>query len=350
MPPKTVYILGAGFSKHAGYPLGGEIGQLIIEDPEIMKAGEHAIPPKEIFQKGLDAYQQHKAKNPEKSFEEVWMSIEEVASQPGPITGEGWAIEYFRYAISEAFRRLSSKHQPLPSAYVNFFTGVQRKPTYEQSDTILYINWDTIPEIYCGLCYTGESRLNGTPAFRPIGISSEDPNVRISPGIQVLRPAGGIHLVLLPDGGTLSDRFGREDNDKFVKLTNRPPIFLLKDLGPKTIDAIRTQIGDNPHFMVYPGVDPSHHPFFKGQLNRAQEEIKQSDRIIVVGYRFPNYDRYLRRRFEEMDFSKKEVIIVDPQDEAANYIRNKWRGISKLQIEKERFEDSFLSQPNWNKG
>lgn len=348
MSRKTVYILGAGFSKLAGYPLGGEIGREIIEDPMIIQAGKNEFPPPRIFQKAMDAYRQHVKTMPGAMFEEIWMSIEGIVNQPGRMTGEDWAIKYFRFAISESFLKVAAQLHSFPSSYVNFFKGIQRDYTYARSDSILYMNWDPLPELYCGLCYTTAGQQRATPAFRPLGISSEDTNIRVSSGVQVLRPAGGIHLVELPDGGTLQDRYGREDNDRFSRLTNRPSIFLLKDLSRNTLDAIRTQVGDNYQFMVYPGTDPSHHSFSRGQLDRAETEITQADRIIVVGYRFPSYDKYIRERLEKLDYSRKEIIVVDPQEEAAQYIRDRWQGGNKLHLEKEKFENSFLSKQNWN--
>jgi hypothetical protein len=296
----------------------------------------------------MDAYRQHIEAMPGAMFEEIWMKIEAMTNQPGPMMGEDWFRKYFQFAISEGFCRIAAQLHSFPPAYINFFKGIQREYTHGRSDSILYMNWDPLPELYCGLCYTASGRLSGTPAFRPLGISSEDTNIRVSSGIQVLRPAGGIHLVELPDGRRLQDSYDREDNDRFTRLTTRPPIFLLKDLSNGTFHAIRTQVGYDYQFMVYPGTDPSHHRFSRGQLDRAETEIKQAARIIVVGYRFPHYDKYIRERLEGLDYSRKEIIVVDPQEESAQYIRDRWQGGDKLHLEKEKFENSFLSKQNWN--
>jgi len=334
-----MYILGAGFSKHAGFPLAKELGGTIIEDPKILEQGRIRFSPN--FNRVIDYYDKVKKKVP---FEELWITIQKDADSNKSTTLQWWLMRYFEFAIRLYFLRRANEIEELPQAYSNFFGGIKFSSSDENTDALVYMNWDPLPELYCGVCYSIKGKMEGRPFFHPIGASSRHLNVKSAPGICILRPAGGINLLEVPEARRIDDR-----TQECFPICQDPQIYLETNLDPKKRYNLTLQAGEL-EYLITPGSGTNRHPFARGQLREAEKEFKKAKRIIVIGYRFPSYDDYIRRWVQSQDFSGKEIIIVDPDPQHATYkYFLKISQGAKLALSESKFEESPYSKMGWNK-
>jgi len=334
---KTVFILGAGFSKFAGYPLAAELGDQVIEDPTCLSEGRKEFSPDYIFDKAINRYNIEKDSIP---FEELWINLEKHSSRASQATPEWWLLKYFSFAIRSFFLRYSFNLKSLPLVYNNFFDGFKPHPTIQETDALIYMNWDPLPEIYCGLCRGSGGKMKGSPFFNPVGASINHEEVKVPPGIPIYRPAGGVNLLEVKEGMEIFDK-----NRECFPITKDPNIYLETNLDPFKRNNLTLKAGEL-EYLIHPGAAGSDHPFLKGQLREAEKAIIEAIRIIVIGYRFPSYDKYMRDWIEGQDFSGKEIIVVKSR-EAFDYLSDIANNAT-IHFEDRRFEESSFSKKGWN--
>lgn len=352
MTQKTLYILGAGFSKHFGFPLAGDLKSEIFDNPECRDAWGRDINVPSIIEKAFKAYQKYETEL-NSGAEEFWMHIKKEepireAQSLDSRSPEFWLIKYFPFAICEFFYKKTESVTSIPEAYTKFFKNLCCEPG--KKDAVLYMNWDTIPELYCGFSYTQSFNTKNRPYCAPVSASSLSPDVKWCAGaIPVYRPAGGIHLYELPLNGRITT-----PPEKCFQLLQDPNIYCARFLDKKFWHDLRTQAGDdwtnqynekrNLNFMIFPGADPSQNHWVKGQLKEAAKDLKTSSRVVIIGYRFPSYDAHMQEWLKEQKWSGKEVVVVNPEEgqETYKYLKDTCEG-AVVKLEPKKFEDSSFA-------
>lgn len=318
MNHRTAFVLGAGFSRHAGLPLVIELRQLVFQWIERNKEDDfrikpHMYPmqnwpefPRGKFQAGLEYVDKGQG------FEELLIALQ-AAEDSYPATVQTIHV------LQRACVRLLLERQrgcKLPGGYLHFADHVA------QATGVISFNWDLVCE----------------QALHQSGIPwSYAPNFKLP----IIKPHGSMNWV-----NHLQARDGRV-------ITN-PPDFA--PIGPDmTIswepanpfsDPLFAYDGDDLRHILFPG-DPEMPGSERGGTARKDAEtlwqatedlIGRSTQIVFIGYSLPIYDRYTKELLQRA-CRGKQIIVCNPSEEAIRNFQSLFIGEQVLK-EQFKFEES----------
>ncbi|MBZ5670795.1 MAG: SIR2 family protein [Acidobacteriia bacterium] len=293
----TTYVLGAGASSHAGYPLCSELWP---------KMAAWAI----------------ETESPDSGFRKA---IDEIATLSGPVAdiesvltevdlGQG-AFETLeesdRWKIMGTIRRcvrayFKSIHDSRPQAplYTSF------AKTIRKGDVVVTFNYDTALEDE--LIRAGKFRVRDGYGFPAIW---DEPDSDIT----VLKPHGSINWIALLFGG--SPKSGQSDNslgrhpyiDNIDSALTTYPNRLLDNSFPGggVTDGATTLVlpTHGKRFSVRTSLGDEWSSFYQSMWYKVAESLEHSDRVVIIGYSLPKADRMSRSVLLWSTNRRAEVLI-----------------------------------------
>jgi hypothetical protein len=188
MACKTCFVLGAGFSAPAELPVQNALLNNIA-DPENKKEAEHI---KKIF--GLEEPRNMRGV----ALEDVFTFLDKIitANEYAADFDMASAYQAKRDLINYVIKVLNEKLAEMrgETEYERFFTGIaKRKIDYDETNTIVTFNWDTLPDFYINRAFERLGRNNGVD-YGVYDWSYDDDDDYIS---SILRKARGFKTVKL---------------------------------------------------------------------------------------------------------------------------------------------------------
>ncbi len=285
MPSKT-FVLGAGFSADAGFPLVRTLRTDVIswiETERHPSAKPHLTPylhgyPEGQFYAGL------KSIDPSGSmgFEELTIAARDRLSA----TYLHDPAYTFDRILRDACGRLLWHKQkalnlPAPIAYQNFASWFHEHHLYGQTNAIISFNWDLLAETVladskAGWSYTIESPW--VPILKPHGSINWSSHMEQSlhaPGWKPIAP--GSTYCHIPDA-PFSDPFENGANQRLRKL-------------------------------ILPG-DPEDSGGAALIWKEAESAIRERDTIVFIGYSLPGYDAFSTKFFQRVSTGKQIEVYT----------------------------------------
>jgi hypothetical protein len=324
-----VFVLGAGFSAHAGYPLVRGLRKAVLEHMQNDPEGRYFWCKRwrEEFAEGLNAADfavSTAGKNPENCFEELLLhlSVQKATDSAAMTTNR-----ILRCATGRFLWKLNSRE--LPIEYKNFVSHAKR------AIGLISFNWDVLVESALWQTGTpwGYKYCNAPlPLIKPHG------SINWSSHEQQGTTGGSMWQELFPGSG-LCWIPPRSSDDKS---TIPDPAFQ---------DPFDDCSNSDLNYMLFPG-DPDSPEATAGDAisekavsdRRALWEhacllIGRSDEVVFLGYSLPGYDDYAVKRLR-IACTRKQVVVVNPCSYDAEEIKRNLGSCIEVEIKLQRFEDS----------
>jgi hypothetical protein len=333
---KTVYILGAGFSKTAQFPLQRELLQAVLDDI-LLLSGDILSPPNALldgFKKDRELIKEFADTSfPSREhlqFEDVFTLLDEAilerahfAKYPEKDLREirsAWirAILFTLHQISEQHLKGSDmRHRAIAAALIE-----QRIAATIKGDpfSIISLNWDSLVEdsIYWVLKKT-EAFRNGKALAdidsciytTPLPKSAHTPSTKQKAcqifNIKLLKMHGSSTWLRCPCSNLVYTGLGMDEpaHDIYVKPTVSPFIQEHLDdrekdspsiLEPFIITPTFTKVFDLPHIQT--------------TWHNAFVELREADQVIFIGYSLPDADYHFRTLLRRAIRSKTPVKVI----------------------------------------
>jgi hypothetical protein len=296
MPSKT-FVLGAGFSVTAGFPLVRNLRTDVIswiEAEQHPSAKPHLTPylhgyPEGQFYAGLKEIDPSGSRG----FEELMIAARDRLSATY-LHDPAYTLDR---VLRDACGRLLWHRQRMldrsaPIAYQNFASWFHEHHSYGQTNAIISLNWDLLAEkvlsdAKAGWLYTTQSPF--VPILKPHGSinwSSHLEQGLSSPGWQPIAP--GSTYCYIPDA-PFSDPFESGANQRYRKL-------------------------------ILPG-DPEGAGGANLILQEAENAILDRDTIVFIGYSLPDYDAFSTEFFQRASAGKQIEVYTRSIDTLEHYKR-----------------------------
>jgi hypothetical protein len=278
----TTYMLGAGASSHAGYPLCSELW------PNMAAWAIETEPPDPGFRKAIDEIAT--LTGPVADIESVLTDVDlgQGAFQALEESDRWKIMGTIRRCVRAYFKSIHDGHREA-ALYEAFARTVTR------GDVVVTFNYDTALEDE--LIQAGKFRVRdgyGFPAKWDEHYSD----------VTVLKPHGSINWIALLFGGSLKsgqsdNSLGRQpyvDNNDSV-LTGYPNRVLDNSFqgGPVTDGATTLVLPTHKkRFSVRTSLGDEWSSFYHSLWSKAAESLERSERIVIIGYSLPKADRMSR--------------------------------------------------------
>ena len=323
MQGKRVFVLGAGFSKHAGLPLVDNLFKETLEfaenNTEYNKANldmitealnlTYPFPDNHVGCLNIEDFLSVLV-----AFQDLWKSND--------ATRANYFNEVYRLTLIALIEYMWSKITEANVALVSKFLKVA------QGDTIITLNWDTLIE-----------KAAEESVLKYHLLSDLDTN---DGGFLYLKLHGSMNWIELDDEFThhpeLFDKIGRLhifkglDKIDFFMPLNRPPAMVPPTLW-KNYDVLQ------------------------GFWHEALTEIRAADEVVIIGYSFPYFDFPIRaltrsslnekRRSIDQPSDKKTIRVINPDkhihDSFEHLIASNSEHV-KVIFELSKFEDCSIMQ------
>jgi hypothetical protein len=297
MSSKT-FILGAGFSADAGFPLVRTLKNDVlswVETEQHSSATPHLTPnvhgyPQGQFYAGKDAI------DPEGSlgFEELLMALRDRLSA----TNEHDPCHTFRRIMRDGCGRLLWHKQRtldrLPVAYQNFASWFHEHHLYGQPNAIISFNWDLLAEKILTDARAGWQYTNQ------------------SPWVPVLKPHGSINWSDHVEVGL------RAESSEWQPIAPQSTYCYLPR-APFS-DPFENGLNQRLRKLFLPG-DPED----VGGANLIWEEvevaIRERETVVFIGYSLPQYDAFSTRFFQRVTSGKRIEVYARSAETLQHYVQ-----------------------------
>ena len=262
MPSKT-FVLGAGFSADAGFPLVRTLSNDLaswIEAEQHPSAKPHLTPnihgyPQGQFYAGWDTVDPGRSMG----FEELMMAVRDQLAA----TSDQDPCYNFERIMQDACGRLLWNRQRalgrLPSSYENFASWFHEHHLYGQTNAVVCFNWDlliekTLTDAKVGWLYTAQS-----------------------PWVPILKPHGSINWSDYPERGLRAER-------EWQRISQQSTCRYLSD-DPFS-DPFENGVNQRLRKLFLPG-DPEDHGGARLIWAEAETAIHERDMVMFIGYSLP---------------------------------------------------------------
>lgn len=333
MPNKTVYVLGAGFSRDAQVPLQAGILPAIRDFP-LADEIEAGSPEEEFSQaraKLTDFIDRVFTPGPSPALEDVFTLLDYSISRREYCAGESWSsLEAIRQALNIAILFvINHATAHIPAHDSEFYRRIAAYLVNERLDagqpadpfSVVLVNWDAILESsvywclnemhgfgkadidYC--CYT--TPLDATSLHRPsilqkaLGLFN----------VKLMKLHGSSNWLQCPNCNRMYTGLGSPAESGHLYVTRQycptcvPQRVTLDTAGgiplsPFLISPTFLKVFDNPHIQMI--------------WHNAYVDLAESNRVAFVGYSLPEADYHFRallRRAIRTDTDVEAVLIED---------------------------------------
>jgi|GEM_PF-7100129 len=327
--PSKVFVLGAGFSAHAGYPLVKSLRKPVLE----MVLDDHegrffwCERWREEFTEVLNAADialSTTGKNPEHCFEELLLHLEKIrAADPAAMTTD----RILRGATGRYLWELNKGE--LSVAYRSFVSHAKH------AVGVISFNWDVLLE---SALWQAGTLWEYRPCNAPLPVIKPHGSINWSSHIYQGASGDPMWHNLFPGSGLCWIR-PRSSADQS---TEPDPAF--QDPFP---DCSNSDL----NYMLFPG-DPDSPEETAGDAisektvsdrrmlwEDACSLIGRSDEVVFLGYSLPGYDSYALKRLKNACKGKR-IVVVNPCSHDADEIKRNLGPDTAVEIKLRRFEDS----------
>jgi len=301
----VTYILGAGASRHAGYPLTNELGRF-LRDWAIANESLWSGYIQEAFElyEGLE--------NLEAALTDLH---ERPEGSPAAKLSEmhcGNMIGAFRVAIPELFHQLRQRTSPAADLY-----GALARERVHPGDTIITFNYDLACER--ALYKAGLWEVSNGYGF-DLGIKLIPPSKT-----KILKLHGSTNWVGILFGGNIGfAQVSRAYDQRPAVFGKREFAFIGYDEDVRDpLTANITRAGGNPalilptlhkNFFHQTTFDREWEPFWDDIWGQAGESLRTSEKVIVIGYSMPAADERARALILKCTNPGAEVRVFSGSD------------------------------------
>lgn len=326
---KIVFILGAGFSAYAKYPVVRGLRKAVLEEIESDRESCYFWCERwrEEFSLGLeaaDAALSLAGKNPQHCFEEILLFLKKEKATNSVATTTDRIL---RRATGRLLWKANKRN--LPEEYSRFASHAKR------AVGLISFNWDILVE--------SALRLQGIPwEYRP----SKWP-------LPVIKPHGSInwssHEQQGASGGPMWQHLFSDSG--LCWIPPRSTDDQSDDPDPAFQDPFPDCSNSDLNYMLFPGDPEAPEATAGGAISdkaisdrRALWDhacllIQKSDEVVFLGYSLPGYDDYAVNRLKN-ECKGKRIVVVNPCSNDAEGIKGNLGPDADMEIKLEKFEDS----------
>ena len=343
--PKTVYVLGAGFSKKAEIPLQSDILRCIVETTVMDARSEFAEKMLEWQGISVGFVERIFERVPNPILEDVFTLIDQSIARKHYCGGQTWKkLLDVRDALSKVIVALFHlKEACSPEAAMDYYRGIaghlieQRVASGQENDpfAIISLNWDSVLENgmswfikecghlpadvdYC--CYTNplskDSRHKSSLSQKALGIYN----------LKVLKLHGSINWILCPNCNRL-----------YTGLGEAPEVMAQYVIGKGCPACNELELSEKERGLEGPLLEPFIiTPTFVKEFDNAHIqmvwhnayiELREADKVVFVGYSLPEADYHLRTLLKRaIQAHAKIEIVLTENDKVPTDCRDNIRG------------------------
>ncbi|SPE40112.1 hypothetical protein SBA7_1280004 [Candidatus Sulfotelmatobacter sp. SbA7] len=321
MRDKTVFVLGAGFSYHAGIPLVQQLRTEVLNCIDRIKVRDLIIRtflepmgieyPEGKFRKGFAAVDHGQG------IEELLVDLR------GAVVKCPVALQTLNILRRACARLLWEEHYGLrlrlPDAYSGFAHRVA------SAIGVISFNWDLVCETALeregrAFSYAPDSRI---PIIKPHGSINWTNHLQPKPGRLIENPSG---MCPIADGMTIS----WDQNAPFD-------------------DPLLPYDADDLRYMIFPG-DPEMATLDSDEARRNTEKlweavaalILRAEEVVFIGYSLPAYDQFAKELFQ-CTCHDKRIVVCNPSPTVIEAFEQAFSG-ENIQSMPLKFEESVFSQ------
>jgi hypothetical protein len=327
MRTKSLFILGAGFSRYAGMPLVQELRDCVLGWLERNGANDHRVSvhlkalanwpefPRGKFWEGLRRVDPHD----NRGFEE-WMADLLKTAETFPVCVQTYHV--LRRACARLLWEKQASIADLPSAYCGFARQV------EDGLGVVSFNWDLI-------CERALDDAGATWGY----------SIKTAP-IAVIKPHGSLNW---------RNRWQQADSGRIIQhpttcIPIAPGSTLSYMIAHPFEDPLLEYDPDDQRYLTFPGdleaFEPKQRPLAAADQDRlwneARELIAKADSVVFIGYSLPRYDALARGQLQ-IAFRGKSIIACNPSEEALSEFRKVF-GDDAVELIPAKFEESRFAE------
>lgn len=316
---KTVYILGAGFSHPAGFPLQKELLKEVTSDMLFLEGGilSRPVGSKQI-QKDQERvktfYEKCFSRDMDVSFEDIFTLLDQVIAERAHFAGypeeqlrevrRAWikTILFALHKISDLhLRRPTSAHKSLAAGLIK-----ERIDAGKNADpfSIVSLNWDSLVEdsVFSVLEATGGIRnkralvdIDYCVYTMPLKGSPHTPSVKQKAlgifNLKLLKMHGSSTWLRCPCSERIYTGLGLSTSarETYVKRTCSPFIKKHMDAREKDSPSVLEPIIITPTFSKVFDL-----PHIRGTWQNAFVELREAEKVVFIGYSLPDADYHFR--------------------------------------------------------
>ena len=316
---RTTFILGAGFSAAAGFPLVRGLRERVVN---FIEADRHATYAAFLRQghgyTNGQFYEGLRIADPESqlAFEELLIALGRGCEHAAPEDPRHTTLRVLRLGCVRLLWHKQKAIQQLSAGYANFAARFF-KPPETRHNTVVTFNWELMME------RSLQEAAVPWQYTRSAGV------------IPVLKPHGSINWSSYLESGGHCDYEGW----RVIAPQSKLSYDVLQPLSDPDVDEV------NPDFryMLFPG-DPEL-PEKNTNLRLIWAEIEQvleeSDALVFIGYSLPEYDSYSEEVFQRYA-ARRHIEVYNPSFENLEQFRLKLG--EHVQLFLQKFEDSPYAQ------
>jgi hypothetical protein len=317
---KTAFILGAGFSAAAQFPLVRGLKELVIN---FLETERHAIYTVSLepgrgfergeFYEGLDQIDE----NSQRGFEELLIALRHICATADGYDPRHATLRVLRIGCARLLWQRQNAIRKAPVSYENFAKRFF-KSAEMRSNVVISFNWDLLIE----------RSLQDVAV--PWDYSSGVPGVTA-----VLKPHGSINWSSWLEGGGSCDYEGWR--------AIAPQSKLSFDVTRPFVDPDADEINPDDRYMLFPGDPelPEENANLKLIWSDVQMALEQSEALVFIGYSLPEYDSYSAEIFRRYAVGR-EIEVYNPSVEHLQHFRQEFGG--RVRLFPLRFEECPYAQ------
>jgi hypothetical protein len=295
---KRVFILGAGASKFAGYPLGPELWSFIKEHADgdffAQKRRDEVVQLVDKIVRNYAPPDQYDRPNLEEIF--TYLDLATLGSSLLELSGTDWeesrlkvmaviadAFQWYQYSVKERLLKVDGIRTTL-----NCWTDFLKK-----DDVIITFNWDLLHE-------AALFRANKWHYSDGYGFNCEDSPRAVNSPILMLKLHGSVNWAQT------------DERDCQPAIQFKADFF-----PPSTDDHAKTYLGigvgpNEGRYLIIPSYlkDLSANKLSLSLWNRAQDAVAEADEVIVIGYSLHPADAPSRQLFGSALLRNKKISKV----------------------------------------
>lgn len=299
---RTVFILGAGFSAAAQFPLVRGLKELVIN---FVETERHAIYAASLepgrgfergeFYEGLDQVDE----NSQRGFEELLIALWHICAGTDSNDPRHATLRVLRIGCARLLWQCQNEITKPSASYENFARRFF-KPAEMRSNVVISFNWDLLME------------RSLQDAAVPWYYDSGSPSVTA-----VLKPHGSINWSSWLEGG------GHCDYEGWRAIA--PQSKLSFDVTQPFVDPDVDEINPDYRYMLFPGDPelPEQNANLKLIWSDVQTALEQSEALVFIGYSLPEYDSYSAEVFRQYSAGRR-VEVYNPSAEHLQHFRRQF--------------------------
>jgi len=316
---RRVFVLGAGFSKAANFPLQAEILSLVTDSVSIGGADILAEPdpPTKTFleqREQLIAFLARTFRSDEQRLEDVFTLLDQAIAEHSTVAGYGIVElmdirDIWVRAILFCLHKCSEQHLAQPaSIYVRFASWLIRQRLKAGLDgdpfSVICLNWDSLLEDSLFHVIREANALGRFDVDYCVYTTPLDPNPAVCPhvpspkqrasgiyNIKILKLHGSATWLRCPNSGLIYTGLGMTTPASTLYVMERSSPFMT---AYPNIPAPAAEVPLEPHIIAPTYSKVFDLPHIKTTWHNAFIELREANEVIFIGYSLPDADYHFR--------------------------------------------------------